>query len=129
VHFTFYSFGKQANRMPESMWLTFNPEVSQRAQWKFEKVNQEVDPGSVVRGGGRRMHAVTNKVSCSDGKRSFVLTTLDAPTVALGTRSPLDFSEDLPDLNQGVHVNLFNNAWGHELSAMGRGRLDVSVPA
>ena len=58
------------------------------------------------------MHAVTSKLVCRDGDRRFELTTLDAPVVALGSRSPLNFSEDLPDLRQGVHINLFNNAWG-----------------
>ena len=58
------------------------------------------------------MHAVTSKVRCQDGNQRFELTTLDAPVVALGSRSPLNFSEDIPDLHQGVHINLFNNAWG-----------------
>jgi len=58
------------------------------------------------------MHAVSGKLACGDGKERLTLTTLDAPVVALGIRSPLNFSYDLPDLRGGVHVNLFNNAWG-----------------
>ncbi len=37
---------------------------------------------------------------------------VDAPVVALGERSPLSFSNDQPDLAKGLHVSLFNNAWG-----------------
>ena len=44
--------------------------------------------------------------------RALAGSTLDAPVVALGKRSPLNFSEQLPDLQHGVHINLFNNAWG-----------------
>lgn len=58
------------------------------------------------------MHAVTSKFACSVGKERLTITTLDAPVVALGSRSPLNFSEELPDVQQGVNVNLFNNAWG-----------------
>jgi len=112
VHFTFYSIGKAPNRMPEAMWLTFAPNVAETARWTLEKVDQDVSPGDVVRGGARRMHAVTSRITCHDHESRFDLTTLDAPVVALGTRSPLNFSMDLPDLRQGIHVNLFNNAWG-----------------
>jgi len=47
-----------------------------------------------------------------DGEHQLAFTTLDAPVVALGNRSPLNFSNELPDLRLGVHVCLFNNAWG-----------------
>ncbi len=112
VQITFHSLGKAPNRMPEAMWLTFAPEVADGAAWILDKVDQDVSVTDVVRGGGRRMHAVTSKLTCRDGDQRFELTTLDAPVVALGSRSPLNFNEELPDLQQGIHINLFNNAWG-----------------
>jgi hypothetical protein len=112
VKITFYALAKAANRMPESMWLTFVPNVPAGARWTLDKVDQEVRPSEVVRGGARRMHAVTNRITCVDGNHRLMLTTFDAPVVALGARSPLNFSEELPDLSEGIHVNLFNNAWG-----------------
>jgi Domain of unknown function (DUF5054) len=112
LHVTFYVIGKAPNRMPESMWLTFKPQTSASPNWIFEKVDQEVSASDVVRGGGRSMHAVTSQLSCVDGEHLLDITTLDAPVVALGRRSPLNFSKDLPDLQLGAHVNLFNNAWG-----------------
>jgi hypothetical protein len=42
----------------------------------------------------------------------FAVETVDAPVVTLGTRSPLPFSNDQPDLSRGVHSCLYNNAWG-----------------
>ena len=112
VHITFYSFGKIPNRMPEAMWLTFKPQVPKAAVWKFEKVNEEVLATEVVRGGARRMHAVSNRLVLGDRPGAFEIATLDAPVVAVDTRSPLNFNYELPDLQHGIHINLFNNAWG-----------------
>jgi hypothetical protein len=112
VNITFYAMNKAPNRMPEAMWLTFKPQTTSTATWTFEKVNQDVSALDVVEGGGRRMHAVTSKFRVNDQQHQLEITTLDAPVVALGVRSPLNFSMDLPDLQQGTHVSLFNNAWG-----------------
>lgn len=112
AHIIFSSFRKAPNRMPESMWLTFAPNAPEGTGWILDKVDQQVSPFDVVRGGARSMHAVTDHVRYQDGRGSFQLSTLDAPVVAVGSRSPLDFSAELPDLQQGVHVNLFNNGWG-----------------
>ena len=112
LHVTFYAIGKPPNRMPESMWLTFKPQTGSSPTWIFEKVDQEVSATDVLSGGSRRMPAVTSRLSCIDGHHRLNITTLEAPVVALGVRSPLNFSQDLPDLQQGAHVNLFNNAWG-----------------
>lgn len=112
MEMTFYVLDKAPNRMPEAMWLTFKPRTTPAASWTLEKVNQNVSPLDVIAGGNRRMHAVTSRFSVRDGEHQLEITTLDAPVVALGVRSPLNFSMDLPDLQQGVHVSLFNNAWG-----------------
>lgn len=112
VRLTFYALSKAPNRMPEAMWLTFKPRTSSAANWTLEKVNQEISPLDVVVGGGRRMHAVTSYFAVTEEQHRLEITTLDAPVIALGARSPLNFSRELPDLMQGVHVNLFNNAWG-----------------
>lgn len=112
VDMTFYSFGKIANRMPEAMWLTFRPQNSGDAKWILDKLGQEVSANDVVQGGGRRMHAVTRKIVCQHEDRRLEITTLDAPVVAMGTKSPLNYSPQLPDMRNGIHFCLFNNAWG-----------------
>lgn len=58
------------------------------------------------------MHAVSERVRYQDGAAAFELATIDAPVVALGKRSPLNYSKELPEMSGGVHVGLFNNAWG-----------------
>ena len=58
------------------------------------------------------MHAVSSGFRYSEGKDTFGVETIDAPLIAVGERSPLNFSREQPDLSGGVHSCLFNNAWG-----------------
>ena len=113
IHLRLTTMGKAANRMPEAMWLTFQP-VTSRGEWSVEKVGQDVAVTDVLEGGGRAMHAISERVryqEAGDGG-AFELATTDAPVVALGKRSPLNYAKELPDMSGGVHVSLFNNAWG-----------------
>ncbi len=112
VQLCLYTLGKAPSRMPEAMWLTFAPPGVSDANWRLEKVNQQLSPNDVVRAGGRRMHAVTEAFSCRTGGDSLEIRTLDAPVLAFDPESPLNFSNDLPEVSNGVHVCLFNNAWG-----------------
>ena len=105
-------FGKRSTRMAESIWLTFQPQTKAAAAWTMRKCAEPVAALDVVRAGGRTMHAIADDLSCASGQDTLVIRTLDAPVVALGERSPLNFSQEQPDLSQGVHFNLFNNAWG-----------------
>jgi hypothetical protein len=58
------------------------------------------------------MHALLSGLSYQDASGSLHIETLDAPLLALGDRSPLNFSKQQPDLTGGFHFCLFNNAWG-----------------
>jgi hypothetical protein len=105
-------FGKAANRMPEALWLTFRPAAPEARGWSLDKSGSRISPLDVVEGGSRAMHAVEQAVRYRDAKGELTIETLDAPLVALGERSPLDFSRKQPDLSQGLHFSLFNNGWG-----------------
>jgi hypothetical protein len=65
-----------------------------------------------VDSGNRHMHAISDRIYCNDGDATISFLTLDAPLVALGRQSPLNFSRSEPNLGGGIHFNLFNNAWG-----------------
>ena len=78
----------------------------------LEKSGEQVSPFDVVRGGSRQMHAVSTQFSYKDQDGSFIVEPLDSPLIAMGKKSPLNFSKDQPDLSSGMHCNLFNNAWG-----------------
>jgi hypothetical protein len=105
-------FGKPATRMPEALWLTFNPIVDDAKGWSLDKSGEWISPFDVVASGNRHMHALQQGFRYESGGQSFAVDTIDAPVVALGERTPLLFSNDQPDLSKGVHSCLFNNAWG-----------------
>ncbi|MFP5228166.1 MAG: DUF5054 domain-containing protein [Acidobacteriota bacterium] len=105
-------FRKPATRMPEALWLTFHPDVPDPKGWTMDKSGETVFPLDVVAAGSRHLHGVSTGFGYQNAGRSFRVETLDAPLIAVGERSPLNFSREQPDLTGGVHCSLFNNAWG-----------------
>ena len=108
----FYCFEKMANRLPEAMWLTFQPDAPEQRNWVLEKSDYKVSPFAVVRGGNRHIHCLSKGLSYADGRGSLSIDTLDAPVVALGEKSPIYFSEAEPEISKGIHFSLYNNGWG-----------------
>lgn len=105
-------FGKRANRMPEALWLTFQPNAPQAKNWMLDKIEQPVSPYDVVAGGNRHMHAVSTGIHYQDDDGKFSIETKDAPLVVLGEQLPIYFSNEQPDLSRGIHFSLYNNGWG-----------------
>ncbi len=103
---------KPACRLPEAAWLSFMPVQMDDATWRIEKLGSWIDPLDVVSRGNRSLHAAGNRVRYRDAQSNLTLITYDAPLVALGEPGLLRFTDRLPDLQGGVHINLFNNVWG-----------------
>jgi hypothetical protein len=112
LHIQFTWTGKRSNRMPEALWLSFNPLTTQPRNWLLSKMDTQISPFEVVTGGNRHMHAVSKGISYKDEQGLFDLDTLDAALVVLGVQSPIYFSKSQPDLEKGFHFSLFNNGWG-----------------
>jgi len=112
IYLNFSWFQKPATRLPEALWLSFRPIAADPQGWMLEKSGQFVSPLDVVVSGNRHMHALSKGFGYKDDSGAFFVETMDSPLVALGTKSPLPFSNRQPDLSAGVHCNLFNNAWG-----------------
>jgi hypothetical protein len=112
VHLAVSWFQKPPTRLPEALWLTFNPLVTSEKGWTLHKTGEAISPFEVVESGNRHMHAVDNGFSFHEGANEFAVRPLDAPVIALGERTPLLFSNDQPNLSQGIHSCLYNNAWG-----------------
>jgi hypothetical protein len=112
VHLNCCWFHKPATRLPEALWLTFHPAVTNTGGWSLEKSDEVVAPLDVVRSGNRHMHALSRGFGYKDQSGELFIETIDAPVVTLGVKSPLPFSKKQPDLSNGIHCNLFNNAWG-----------------
>lgn len=105
VLFDFAWFGKKSSRVPEAAWLQFAPEDR---ICKIQKMGQWIDPSKVIENGNRHMHAVNTGINMEH--MQFI--TLDAPLISLGKPWLLNFTNEAPDLEHGVWVNLINNVWG-----------------
>jgi hypothetical protein len=112
VEIRFSWFGKAANRMPEALWLSFQPSISDPRGWLLDKAGTYISPFDVVTGGNRAMHAVLGGLRYKGPEGSLNIETLDAPVVALGEKLPVYFTRDEPNLANGFHFSLFNNGWG-----------------
>jgi hypothetical protein len=103
---------KRANRMPEALWFSFQPQVEDAQGWSMDKLGTPVSPLDVVPDGNRHLHAVQKGVAYHDERGGLQITSLDAPLVAPGRPSLLDFNNDQPVPQNGMHFNLYNNIWG-----------------
>lgn len=112
VRMTVQWFDKPVCRLPEALWCSFVPPVTAGGGWWFEKVGQWLSGADVVPKGNRRLHAVGVGAEYRDERDRLAIETLDAPLVAVGAPVLLEFRDDLPKPEGGVHVNLFNNVWG-----------------
>ena len=112
LELTLQWFGKAANRLPEACWLSFCCKIKNAGVWRLDKLGSHLSPLDVVRFGNRKLHAVNAGVCYADTDGSMTLRTLDAPLVAPGAPSLLDFNQRQPNVRQGMHVNLYNNIWG-----------------
>jgi hypothetical protein len=112
VHLDVRWFDKPACRLPEALWLSFVPDAPATEGWTLEKMGRRISPLEVVPGGNRKLHAVGGRVEYADDRGGLLIDTLDAPLVAPGEPSLLDFNDRQPPLLKGMHFNLYNNVWG-----------------
>ena len=104
-------FGKPAYRLPEASWFSFIPTV-QKGEWIFDKMGQPVNFRDVIKNGNRKLHAIIDDVRFENGIQKCSIQSLDAPFVAPGERTLLNFDNRLPEAKEGIHFCLHNNVWG-----------------
>ena len=112
LHIDLQWFDKQASRLPEAYWMSFQPSTPVDSRWFIEKMGQEISPLEVVENGNRHLHASGQYVVCRTPGSNLRIAALDSPLVAPGERSLLDFNNNQPDMRGGVHFCLLNNLWG-----------------
>jgi len=112
LRMTLQWFDKPACRLPEAVWCSFRPLVATGGAWWVEKLGQWLPTTTVVSNGNCRLHALGTGVVYRDAVSELLIETWDAPLVATGEPSLLDFRNDLPEADEGVHVSLVNNVWG-----------------
>eukprot|EP01012_Entosiphon_sulcatum_P032079 TRINITY_DN40828_c0_g1_i1.p1 TRINITY_DN40828_c0_g1~~TRINITY_DN40828_c0_g1_i1.p1 ORF type:complete len:800 (-),score=122.49 TRINITY_DN40828_c0_g1_i1:16-2391(-) len=115
VNFTIYD--KTPTRLPEAMFLTFNP-LAQQGTWQMDKLGEWLEVNNVVGGGEPHHHGVLSGVRVKQPGNGGTLTieTLDAGVVCLG--EPLGFPTPTAAgsvvnvTDAGVSSMLWNNLWG-----------------
>lgn len=112
IHIDFAWFDKPAYRLPEAMWLSFSPAITDDSGYLLDKMNHQFSPLYVVRDGNRSLHGIIRGVEYSDEGSGFELDSLDAFLVAPGKKSLLDFDNSQPRPKEGLHFCLCNNVWG-----------------
>ncbi|GIN69585.1 hypothetical protein J14TS2_00600 [Bacillus sp. J14TS2] len=105
-------FHKQANRLPEAIWLSFTINVANENIWEMEKVGERISPLHVVQNGNRNLHAIGSGVYYKGSDGSVELKTKDAPLISIGEKRLLQFDNTFASMNGGFHFNLYNNIWG-----------------
>jgi hypothetical protein len=104
-------FNKPAYRLPEASWFSFIPPVK-NGHWILNKMGQPVNSEDVVKDGNRKLHAINYDVRFENSSNHCFIESMDAPLIAPGERTLLNFDNKLPEADQGVHFCLHNNVWG-----------------
>jgi uncharacterized protein DUF5054 len=112
IRFDLQWFDKPESRLPQACWFSFVPRARTGATWWMQKLGCLISPDDVVSNGNRRIHAVQDYLVRRDDLLSLRIDTLAAPVVALGEPSLLQFDNEAPRMERGVHFNLYNNVWG-----------------
>jgi hypothetical protein len=103
-------FGKEANRLPEALWIAFHL-GSGTGTLKMKKLGCLVSPYDVVSLGGRNLH-VCQSITCHEKEHDIRFISMDAPLVSMKGMDILRFDDKLPEPGGSVYVNLSNNIFG-----------------
>jgi hypothetical protein len=104
-------FSKYPARIAHALHLSCQPAFSDAA-WSFSKMGEPIDVQNVAFQGARSLHAMDPDIMCRQAGNQLVFTSRHAPLVAPGEHKLLDFDNQLPNLDGGIHYNLYNNIWG-----------------
>lgn len=111
IRTTLYLGRKDANRIPEALWLGMNFKVPNSNNWEMVKIGHAVSPLKIVRGGSRRLHCV-EEIAYSGVDASIKVYPEHSPLCCLGEPCLYNTDDDFGSLDKGFHFLLFNNRWG-----------------
>jgi len=114
LNVTILLYGKTATRLPEAMWLRFNPLVPRQNGWMMDKLGELVDPLTVITNGSRHLHGIGDGISYTDetSNRFLSIISFDSGLVCWGAPTPFPTPRTEPNLNLGASFALFDNIWG-----------------
>ena len=102
-------FGKDANRLPEAVFLHLYPKAD---EFTLIKTGREIDYKSTVSMGGKNLHAVEKCVMKNDSG-IFEICNSHSPLISVGQGKILEYDNQIENLGKdGVSYLLCNNVWG-----------------
>lgn len=102
-------FQKDASRLTEAIYMHLFPSVG---HVKLKKLDDTVDPYSIVSKGSRNLHAVYDTEIQTD-KNSYRFLNFDSPLLSLGRGKILEFDNKFEDIEKdGISYVLYDNVWG-----------------
>lgn len=101
-------FGKDANRLPEAIFLHMYPTGD---SFKLVKLSERIDYNSIASMGGRNLGAVEKLVIKTDAG-SFDFINRHSPLVSIGRGKILEYDNKLESITDGMAYVLCNNVWG-----------------
>lgn len=112
IDMTLQWFEKQATRIPEAVWFSLMPNISDFWRWTVDKIGTQISTRDIVSHGGRQLHAIGTGATCTRHNELIKVRSLDAPLAAFGKPEIIDFDDRIASPTEGIHFNLFNNVWG-----------------
>lgn len=112
VSLTLQWFDKTMTRLPEALFFSFVPIVSDANKWKISKLGSWISPIAVDIKGNRHVHATDDGgVAYNGADGRMALQSLDAALVSVGAPTPFPTPFGTINPQRGMHFNLFNNIW------------------
>lgn len=114
VNVTVLLVNKTATRLPEALFLTFQPTNVTKGSWTMTKLGSAMDPADVVEGGATHLHALSDEGVRFDigTNHSLTLSSPDVPLVCFGAPNPFPTPKlTVPVLDQASFL-IHSNLWG-----------------
>ena len=108
-------FGKPATRMPEALWLTFNPIAEDEKGWTLDKTGEAISPFDVVASGNRHMHCLQKGFEYQAGRASLCGGDAGCAGGGAGRENAAAFLERAARLEQGNPLVPLQQCLGNEL--------------
>ncbi len=100
-------WNKRPTRVPEGVWLGFQPVIPASTPAYVRKLSAWIDAADVISHGGRKLHATDWGVALGSSR----VESLDCAVVNIGPPSLWNFDDVIPDPAEGCWFCLSNNMW------------------
>jgi hypothetical protein len=113
IKFLFQMFNKTPTRLPEALWMSFKPRITNPEATFIDKLGQWVSPIDVVKNGSQHLHGHWDGVKFTNtaAKNTMHIRTPDVPLLSIGTTNPFPVPFTPASVTDGVHFCIYNNIW------------------